>query len=65
MDDEEGLPRRRKRLEPVALDPLGVEELRAYIAELQGEISRAEAEIARKQQHRNAADAFFGKPRAG
>ncbi|MBV8091688.1 MAG: DUF1192 domain-containing protein [Acetobacteraceae bacterium] len=61
MEEEDALPRRRKRLEPLVLDPLGVEELQAYISELRAEVARAEAEITRKQQHRSAADAFFRK----
>jgi uncharacterized small protein (DUF1192 family) len=60
MDDDE--PRRpRARLTPLPLDGLGVEELRAYIAELQAEMARAEAAIDRKQGHRSAAEAFFRK----
>jgi uncharacterized small protein (DUF1192 family) len=60
MAEDEDLPvRRRRRLEPVVLDSLGVEELHEYVQELHGEIARVEAEVARKQTHRNAADAFF------
>ena len=55
-DDE---PRPKHRLAPLPLDPLGVAELHAYIAELGAEITRAEAAIARKQSHRNAADNVF------
>ena len=58
--EEEDAPRpRRVRLERLVLDPLGVDELRAYIGELREEIARVEAEIDRKQHHRSAADAFF------
>ncbi|HEY4043962.1 MAG TPA: DUF1192 domain-containing protein [Rhodopila sp.] len=49
----------RRRLEPLPLDSLGIEELRLYIEELRTEISRVEADIGRKQGHRSAADAFF------
>jgi uncharacterized small protein (DUF1192 family) len=59
MEDEDEPRPRRSRIERIPLDPLGVEELRAYIGELKGEIARAEAEIGRKTQHRTAADAFF------
>jgi uncharacterized small protein (DUF1192 family) len=59
MDEEEGPVRKRTRLEKLALDSLGVEELREYIAELKAEIERVEADIERKQGHRSAADAFF------
>jgi uncharacterized small protein (DUF1192 family) len=61
MQDDDELPRPRRRLTPLPLDLLGVEELQAYIEELRGEIARTEAEIARKQSHRSAADAFFRK----
>ncbi len=63
MVDDEDLPvRKRTRLEKLVLDTLGIEELRDYIGELKEEISRVEADIARKQGHRSAADAFFRKP---
>jgi uncharacterized small protein (DUF1192 family) len=61
--DDPAPPRRRDRIERIPLDPLGIEELRAYIGELTAEIARAEAEIVRKQAHRGAADAVFGRPR--
>jgi uncharacterized small protein (DUF1192 family) len=57
--DSEDLPIRRRRLEPLTLDSLGVEELRSYIGELRAEIARVETDIGRKQTHRSAADAFF------
>jgi uncharacterized small protein (DUF1192 family) len=61
--DEEDLPlRKRTRLEKLVLDTLGVDELRDYIAELNAEIARVEADIARKNSHRSAADAFFKRP---
>ena len=63
MDESENLPvRRTRRLQPLYLDTLGVEELHAYILELRDEIARVEADIAGKQSHRSAADAFFRKP---
>ena len=63
-DDDDLPPRKRVRLEKLTLDSLGVEELRDYIGELQAEIARVEADIARKQSHRGAADAFFRFPGA-
>lgn len=60
-EDEDDLPRKRPRLERPVLDSWGVEELRAYVAELGEEIARAEADIARKGAHRAAADSFFRK----
>ena len=50
---------RSKRLAQPSLDALGVAELQTYIAELRGEIARAEQEITSKQGHRAAADSVF------
>ena len=60
--DEDLPPRKRSRLEKLVLDTMGIDELRDYIAELKDEITRVEADIARKHSHRDAADAFFRKP---
>ncbi len=60
MWDEEELPKPR-RVTSIPLDPLGVAELREYIAELQAEIGRAEAAIEQKHGHRGVADSFFRK----
>jgi uncharacterized small protein (DUF1192 family) len=62
VDEDEGPPRKRVRLEKLVLDSLGIEELRDYIAELREEIARVEADIDRKQGQRSAADAFFKRP---
>ena len=59
MWDDEDAPPKPRRVTPLVLDPLGVEELREYIVELQAEISRAESAIARKQDHRTVANSFF------
>lgn len=55
-------PRPAPRLPSPPLDPLGVADLHAYIAELRAEITRAEAAIARKQDHRSAAEGVFKLP---
>jgi uncharacterized small protein (DUF1192 family) len=62
MLEEDEPVRPKRQVTPLLLDPLGVEELRTYIAELREEIARAEAAIGRKTDHRSAADAFFRKP---
>jgi uncharacterized small protein (DUF1192 family) len=59
-DEDEPLTKRR-RLDPLLLDSLGIEELRSYIDELRAEIIRVETDIGRKSSHRSAADAFFKK----
>lgn len=57
---EEDLPRPSKKLlTPPPLDLLGVDELTAYTADLQAEISRVNQAIAAKEAHRNAAASFF------
>ena len=61
MQDED-MPRPATKVATPPLDPLGVAELHAYIAELRVEITRAEASIARKQNHRSAAEGFFKLP---
>jgi len=60
-EEDEPLTKRR-RLEPLLLDSLGIDELRGYIDELRTEIARVEADIGRKSSHRSAADAFFKRP---
>ncbi len=60
--EDDAPPARRRRLEPLFLDSLGIEELRLYIHELKTEIVRVESDIGRKQGHRSAADAFFKRP---
>ena len=62
LEEDEGPVRKRRRLEPLLLDTLGIEELREYIDELKAEIARVEADIGSKQGHRSAADAFFKRP---
>ncbi len=57
--EEDAAPVKRRRLEPLLLDSLGIEELQLYIQELKAEIARVEADIGRKSAHRNAANAFF------
>ena len=60
-EEDEPLTKRR-RLDPLLLDSLGIEELRSYIGELKIEIARVEEDIGRKGSHRSAADAFFKRP---
>ena len=59
---EDEAPRPKTQLARPLLDALGVAELEDYIAELRGEIARAEQEITRKQGHRAAADSVFRRP---
>lgn len=60
MDWDDLDPKTRKP-KPRNLDPLSIEELEAYIGDLEAEIERVRAEIARKEKVRTGADAFFRK----
>ncbi len=59
MLDEEDRPKKPARLEKPLLDPLSVDDLTDYIAELRAEIARAEAAISKKKRARGHADGFF------
>lgn len=50
---------RKKAPPPRNLEPMSVDELEVLVAELQAEIVRAEAEIAKKKAYANAASSFF------
>ena len=43
------------------LDPMSIEELHEYIGQLNEEIERARAEIAKKEAHRAGVDSLFRK----
>ena len=57
--DTDDLDPKTKRPKLRNLDPMGVEELQTYIAELKEEIARVEADIAKKKQHLSAAASLF------
>jgi uncharacterized small protein (DUF1192 family) len=59
MIDESELEPRRKPVPPKDLSLLGIAELEAYIADLEGEIARAQAEITAKLGQRRGAEALF------
>jgi uncharacterized small protein (DUF1192 family) len=60
--DLEELEPRKTAPKPRDLDTMSVEELKGYIAILEGEIERARAKIAAKQSHRSGAAALFKNP---
>ncbi len=58
MDEEDDLPRRKKPA-PKDLAPMAVAALEEYIVDLEAEIERAKAEIARKRAQKSGAEALF------
>ena len=56
--DPDDLPRKAKP-PPKLLDPMGIDELNDYIAELEAEILRVRVEIAAKEKRKSAAESFF------
>ncbi|MEI6158305.1 MAG: DUF1192 domain-containing protein [Roseococcus sp.] len=60
--EDEPKPKPREDFQPARLEGWSEADLRAYIAELQAEITRSEAAIAARGHLRAAADAFFRKP---
>jgi uncharacterized small protein (DUF1192 family) len=60
MEDDDLEPQRTKPAQPV-LDSLSIEELEAYIADLEGEIVRVRGEIDKKRSHRESIEAVFKK----
>lgn len=58
MDIEELEPQKKKP-EPRNLEVMGVEELEAYLAELDSEMARVRAELESKKSYLAGAEAFF------
>ena len=58
MEEDDLLPG-RKPVPPKDLTLLGIAELENYIAGLEAEIARAQAEITEKRKHRGGAEALF------
>jgi uncharacterized small protein (DUF1192 family) len=58
MDEDDLLPG-KKPAPPKDLSLLGIAELEDYIAGLEAEIARVQAEIADKRKHRGGAEALF------
>jgi uncharacterized small protein (DUF1192 family) len=57
--DDDDLDPRSKKPQLKNLDPMSIEDLRAYIAEMQAEIARVEDKIKAKQAHAQAAQSIF------
>ena len=57
--DIEDLEPRHKQPKPKDLDAMGVDELEAYLAELQAEVERVTAKIESKKTYLAGADSLF------
>jgi uncharacterized small protein (DUF1192 family) len=57
--EEEDLDPRRKTPKKRDLTPLSIDELEAYIAEMEGEILRVREAIAAKRKQRGGAESLF------
>lgn len=62
LRDEEELPKRKPRFDPLPLDGVSREDLEGYIAALEAEIARVKATIAARDRDRGAAEALFRRP---
>lgn len=61
-DDEDEIAKsKRPQVFPRDLYGMGTEQMREYIADLQREIAKVEAQIAKQDGMKNAAEALFGK----
>lgn len=61
MFSDDDFDPKTKKMKQRPLDRLSVPELREYIADMKAEIARVEADIAKKEKSKSAADALFGK----
>ncbi|MFA7276385.1 MAG: DUF1192 domain-containing protein [Pseudobdellovibrionaceae bacterium] len=61
MFHDDDLDPKTKRLKPRNLDKLSIDDLRAYIEDMKSEIARAEADITKKEAHKNAVSSLFKK----
>jgi len=57
--DPEDLEPRKQPAKPKDLDVLGIEELDAYLAELEAEVARVRDKIAQKRDYRAGLDGLF------
>ena len=57
--DEEDLAPRKGPAKLRDLDPLSIEDLEEYIAELEAEIRRAREDIEKKERHRAGVEGLF------
>lgn len=57
--DPEDLEPQRPRPQPKNLDDMGVQELEAYVAELEAEVARVRAKIKAKQDYRSGVEGLF------
>lgn len=62
--DDDTDPKTKKQ-KPRVLDNMSVPELKEYVLQLKEEITRAEADIQKKEKHKAAVESLFGKKSGG
>lgn len=61
LDEEEERELQEAAAKKRDLDPMSIEELNDYIAEMEAEIERVRGEIAKKDAHRAGVESLFKK----
>lgn len=61
MFTDDDLDPKHKRLKPRNLDNLSIDDLKTYINDMKAEIARVEADILKKEAHKNAISGLFKK----
>lgn len=61
MFNDDDLDPKTKRIKPRVLDKLSVDDLKTYIIDLKTEIARVEADITKKEDHKNSISSLFKK----
>ena len=61
MFTDDDLDPKTKKAKPRVLDNLSIDDLKSYIVELKTEIDRVEADIVKKEAHKNAMSSLFKK----
>lgn len=56
---DEDSPEKKEIKRKLDLEPMSIEELSNYIAEMKEEISRVESEISKKKSHRAGVESIF------
>ncbi len=59
MEEEDKEAKKKRLIQPPLLEPMSIEALGDYIAEMEAEIARVREAVATKKDARSEADSFF------